>query len=116
MLGRSASWQNSHPLSLDGGTFAVSNNTSNAIGSLSVGSHGGTIELGTGATLGFPAPSGTWAGTVTIKGFRENAIRFGTDLSALDVDQYKFRTAEGKKLRLMTNGYLAPYGVMISIR
>ena len=115
-LGASNLWKNNRKLTLSGGTFSVSNNTSNAVGPLSVAARGGTIELGEGATLTFPAPSGTWAGTVTIKGFREGAIRFGTDLSLLDKDQYKFRTAEGRKLHLMDNGYLAPCGMKISIQ
>ena len=115
-LGASNLWKNNRALTLSGGTFSVSNNTSNAIGALTVEARGGTIELGEGATLAFPAPSGTWAGTVTIKGFRENAIRFGTDLSQVDKDRYRFRTADGRRLHLMDNGYLAPYGMMVTVQ
>ena len=115
-LGASNLWKNSRALTLSGGTFSVSNNTANTIGALSVGACGGTIELGEGATLTFPAPSGSWAGTVAIKGFRGVSIRFGTDLSGLDIEKYKFRTAEGRKLHLLSNGYLSPYGTQIKIQ
>ena len=115
-LGASNIWKNNRLLTLNGGTLSVSNNTSNAIGSLSVGSRGGTIELGEGATLNFAASSEGWNGTVTIKGFRKNAIRFGEDATALDANQCKLRTSEGVKLHLLKNGYLAPYGTMIRIQ
>ena len=115
-LGANNIWKNGRALTLSGGTFSVSNNTANTVGTLTVAARGSTIELGEGATLNFAAPSGTWAGTVTIKGFREDAIRFGSDLSGLDTEQYKFRTSEGQKLHLLRNGYLSHYGTQVKIQ
>ena len=117
-LGGSGLWKNGRALALDGGALSVSNGTSNAIGALSVGSRGGTIELAAGATLSFAdSHAQSWDGVLTIRGFRARAIRFGTSASALDELQCrKLRTARGGKLVIMPDGYLAPYGMVLTIR
>ena len=121
-LGASNLWKNKRALTLNGGAFSVSNNTANAIGALTVDSRGGTIELGEGATLAFEASNGnTWSGIVTIKGFRDGAVRFGTSAEALADAQIKMLRAEkpdGKKMRLCitSRGFLAPCGMMAVVR
>ena len=58
-----------------------------------------------------------WDGPLTIKGFREKAIRFGTSSDALTpAQQTLIKTEEGRKLHLLVNGYLAPRGLSIVIR
>ena len=121
-LGISNSWLNARPLTLDGGTFAGATNTANTVGVLKVGANGGTIELDPGATLAFAnSTNKTWSGSLTIKGFRERAVRFGDSSAALTKGQLDLIRAEkpnGKKLHLCLDfaGYLAPIGMMISIR
>ena len=121
-LGASNLWKNKRALTLNGGTLSVSNNTANAIGSLTVGSRGGTIELGEGATLAFDASNGnTWSGIVTIKGFREGAVKFGDSAAALTDEQVKMLRAEkpdGKTMHLCITsaGYLAPRGMAVVIQ
>ena len=116
-LGASNIWKNNRALTLTGGTLSVSNNTENAIGTLTVGASGGTIELGEGATLNFAdSHLKSWEGTLVIKGFRPNAIRFGTSNSALtDAQLRRLRKDTGGKLGMMSNGYLAQYGVTIVV-
>ena len=121
-LGINNSWLNARALTLDGGAIAGATNTANTIGALIVGANGGTIELDPGATLSFAdSTSKTWSGALTIKGFRERAVRFGDSAAALTRDQLDMIRAEkpnGKKMHLCldSNGYLAPLGMMIHIR
>ena len=117
-LGGSNIWKNNRSLTLNGGLFSVSNNTSNAVGTVTVGARGGVIELGEGATLNFSdSHLASWDGTVIVKGFRPNAIRFGTDDSALsDAQLKKLRKDSGGRLCITSTGYLVPYGFIMSIR
>jgi hypothetical protein len=107
---------------LDGGAIAGATNTANTIGALIVGANGGTIELDPGATLAFAdSTSKTWSGALTIRGFREGAVRFGDSAAALTSEQLDMIRAEktdGKmmRLRLTSSGYLAPPGTVINIR
>ena len=108
------------PYTLDGGTLAVADGTANSMGVLTVGAAGGGITLGAGATLTFADSSAAeWAagGNVVITGFVENAIRFGTDGSALTAaQQRRFRTSEGRRLILDPAGNLVYPGLVIFIR
>ena len=121
-LGIGNSWLNARPLTLDGGTIAGVTNTANTVGALTVGANGGAIELDPGATLTFAnSANKTWSGSLTIKGFREKAVRFGDSSATLTKGQLDLIRAEkpnGKKLHLCLDfaGYLAPIGMMISIR
>ena len=117
-LGASNLWKNNRALTLSGGTFSVSNNTSNAIGVLTVAANGGTIELGEGATVSFgDSRAKTWNGNLVIKGFRENSIRFGESATALtDAQVGRLRTETGRRLTLLPDGYLAFRGMKIGIR
>ena len=121
-LGISNSWLNARPLILDGGTFAGATNTANTVGALTVGANGGTIELDPGATLAFAnSTNQTWSGSLTIKGWRESAVKFGNSSDALtkeQLDLIRAETPSGRKLRLCLSagGYLARYGVTIVIR
>ena len=79
---------------------------------------GGVLELGPTATMSFADSSAkTWSGTLIVKGYRDNAIRFGDSKDALTATQQaSIKTVDGKKLHLTCNGYLAPRGMMIVIR
>ena len=81
---------------------------------------GGVLELGRTASISFAdSHAKVWTGTLVVKGFREGAVRFGTTKDALDSDQQSLIRAEmvdGKKLHLLSNGYLAPYGTMFILR
>ena len=79
---------------------------------------GGVLELGANATMTFAdSTAKTWSGTLIVKGYRDNAIRFGNSRDALTVEQQaSIKTVDGKKLHLTSNGYLAPRGMMIVIR
>jgi len=121
-LGISNSYLNARPLILDGGTFAGATNTANTVGALTVGANGGNIELDPGATLAFAdSTSKTWSGSLTIKGWREGAVRFGDSSSSLTTEQIDLIRAEipgGKMVRLIlsSGGYLARCGMTIVIR
>ena len=108
------------PYTIDGGTLALADGTSNSLGVLTVGEDGGGIVLGEGATLTFADSSAAeWAagGNVVITGFVENAIRFGTDGSALTAaQQRRLRTSEGRHLVLDPAGNLVYPGNVIFIR
>ena len=121
-LGISSSWLNARPLTLDGGTFAGATNTANTVGVLKVGANGGTIELDPGATLAFAnSTNKTWSNSLTIKGWREGAVRFGDSSAALTKEQQDLIRAEmpgGKMVRLClsSGGYLTRCGITIVIR
>ena len=117
-LGSSNIWKNNRALTLNGGTFAVSNGTANVIGALTVGPRGGTIKLADGASLSFlDSHASAWDGILVIEGFSPNAIRFGTNDAGLDDAQCKkLRTLTGKKLTIAPNGYLQPQGTVLIIR
>ena len=101
----------------NGGTLAKASGVQ-AFGTLDVLAGGGTLELGQDATMSFDDSSArSWAGTLTVKGFRDNAIRFGTSADGLSAtQQMSIRTVEGRRLHLLSNGYLAPRGFSIVIR
>ena len=92
--------------SLELGTLALSGG----------GAH--TLELGPTATMAFADSSAkTWSGNLVIKGFRENAVRFGMSAAALTDAQIRcLRTEEGRKLTLLPNGYLGFKGTTIIVR
>ena len=122
-LGVSNSWLNARPLTLDGGAIAGATNTANAVGALTVGANGGAVELDPGATLSFADSSEkTWPGSLlTIKGWREKAVKFGDSPEALDKEQLDLIRAEkpgGKKMRLGIDpiGYLVRRGIMVCVR
>ena len=104
------------PYTLDGGTLAVADGTSNDLGVLTVGEAGGGITLGEGATLTFADSSAaTWTGAATdrvvITGFAEKSIRFGTTRDGLTTEQrVRLRTSDNKRLWLDAEGYLTTTG------
>lgn len=109
VLGISDGWTGTGALTLAGGTFAVSNGTSNAINApMKVTARGGTIHLGENATLSFADSSGeTWGGAVTVSGFREDALRFGTPKTALtEAQESLLCTPGGEPLYIRSNGYI----------
>ena len=79
---------------------------------------GGVLELGANATMTFADSSAkSWSGTLIVKGYRDNAIRFGNSRDALTATQQaSIKTVDGKKLHLTSNGYLAPRGMMIVVQ
>ena len=79
---------------------------------------GGILELGANATMTFADSSAkAWSGTLIVKGYRDNAIRFGNSKEALSATQQaSIKTVDGKKLHLTSNGYLAPRGMMIVVQ
>ena len=98
------------PYTIDGGTLAVADGTSNSLGVLTVGESGGGITLGEGATLTFADSSAaTWTGAnkVVVTGFAEKSIRFGTsDAGLTDAQRRCLRTSDGKRLYVDSEGYL----------
>jgi len=99
------------PYTIDGGTLAAADGTSNSLGVLTVGEAGGGITLGAGATLTFADSSATtWTGTskVFVTGFAENAIKFTGGLT--DEQRRRLRmndgTSNGKALYINSQGYL----------
>ena len=106
-VGASDCWKEFCPVTLSGGTFAAAAGTENEIGALTVGKDS-EIVLGEGAKLAFSDSSANaWLGTVTIRGFAEKSIRFGTSASGLTKDQVaSFVTENGDKPRILNNGYL----------
>ena len=79
---------------------------------------GGVLELGANATMMFANSSAkTWSGWLIIKGFRDGAVRFGDDATALTATQQALvKTEDGRSLHLLSTGYLAPRGTRIVIR
>ncbi|MBQ3289025.1 MAG: hypothetical protein IJH50_06405 [Kiritimatiellae bacterium] len=74
------------PFRLKGGTLAAAAGTANSCGPLTIYAAGGAISLGEGATLTFADSSAMpWTATekVTVYGFAEKAIRFGTSKAAV---------------------------------
>ena len=109
------------PYTLDGGTLAAADGTSNSLGVLTVGENGGSITLGVGATLTFADSSAvewTCVNTVTVTGFAERSIRFGTTKAGLSDNQRKsLRTSDGKRLHVNSQGYLTQMnGILVSFR
>ena len=103
---------------LKGGALAAADGTANSVGPLSIASAGGRIELGEGATLEFEDSSDkTWTAgaTVTVSGFAEGALRFGTSIESVPRARGVFRTADGEKLRVDDDGYLTAKKLGISI-
>ena len=120
MLGISNGWTGG-ALTMQGGTFAVSNNTVNAIAQLKVGERGGTIKIGDGATLSFADSSALesdWKTDLVIEGFREGALRFGTSADALTEAQVKHLLLPGgRHLHLLSNGFAsAVYGTRLIVQ
>lgn len=120
LLGASSGFMStstSKDITLNGGTLAKAGGAQ-TFGVLSVGDAGGALELGPEATMTFADSSGqAWDGPLTIKGYRDKAIRFGTSSDALSsTQQALIKTVEGRKLHLLTTGYLAPRGLSIVIR
>lgn len=121
-LGISNSWLNARPLTLDGGAIAGAGNTANTVGALTIAENGGTIELGENAMLAFAnSTNKTWSGSLTIKGWREGAVRFGDSASALTEEQLariRVEKPNGKSVHmcLSSSGYLTMRGMIISIR
>ena len=112
----------SSPYTIDGGTLAVADGTTNSVGILTVGENGGGINLGAGAMLTFADSSAAeWAGTnkVVVTGFAEKSIRFGTTRGGLTTAQRtRFSTDDNNRLWLDTEGYLTTTGpgIRITIR
>ena len=107
----------SSPYTIDGGTLAVADGTSNSLGVLTVGAAGGGITLGEGATLTFADSSAAeWTAgeRVTITGFAEKSIKFTGGLTAAQCR--RFRTSEGKRLIVDMDGYLTFPGAMLILR
>ena len=109
------------PYTIDGGTLAVADGTANSLGVLTVGEAGGGITLGEGATLTFADSSAadwTAGDNVTITGFAEKSIRFGTSKNGLSDDQRnRLRTSDGKRLYIDLEGYLTRnVGIAVIIR
>ena len=120
LLGASSGFMSastSKDIKLNGGTLAKKGGAQ-TFGVVSVGDAGGTLELGPEATMTFADSSGqAWEGPLTIKGYRDKAIRFGTSSDALSpTQQALIKTVEGRKLHLLASGYLAPRGISIVIR
>jgi hypothetical protein len=93
---------------LSGGTLEAADGTENACGTLAITARGGRIKLGAGAKLTFADSSAeTWEATerVTVEGFEEGAIRFGT--SRANAPKVRmFQTADGGKLYVNDDGYV----------
>ena len=107
----------SKDVELRGGTLAKASGEL-ACGTLTVGDAGGTLELGRNATMTFSDSSAkTWEGLLTVKGFRDRAIRFGTSDEALtDEQQARIKAAEGYRLLVSSDGYLFRKGLAIVVR
>ena len=120
LLGASSGFMSastSKDIKLNGGTLAKKGGAQ-TFGVLSLGDAGGTLELGPEATMTFADSAGqAWDGPLAIKGYRDKAIRFGTSSDALSpIQQTLIKTVEGRKLHLLSTGYLAPRGISIIIR
>ena len=108
------------PFRLKGGTLAVAKGTANSCGPLWIYAAGGAISLGEGATLTF-ADSSTMSWTakekVTVYGFAEKAIRFGT-FKAAAPRTHMFKMEDGTLLRVDDEGYLTaiPIGTCVTIQ
>ena len=101
----------------NGGTLAKASGAQ-VFGTLDVFAGGGTLELGPDATMSFDDSSArSWTGSLYVKNFRDKAIRFGTSAEGLSAtQQMSIKTVEGRRLHLLSNGYLAPRGFSIVIR
>ena len=120
LLGASSGFMSastSRDITLNGGTLAKASGEL-ACGTLAVGDAGGTLELGRNATMTFSDSSAkTWEGFLTVKGFRDRAIRFGTSDEALtDEQQARIKAAEGYRLLVSSDGYLFRKGLAIVVR
>ena len=99
----------------------MADGTANSLGVLTVGEAGGGITLGAGATLTFADSSAaewTDGANVTVTGFAEKSIRFGTSETGLsDNQRSRLRTSDGKRLYIDGEGYLTRnVGISILIR
>ena len=117
LLGASGITAATDPYTLSGGVLATAVGTMNSLGVLTVGGTGGRISLGANAILNFAdSRTAAWAGPLVIEGYRDNAIRFGTSVQSLtDAQQAVIKTADGKRLHLLSNGYLSTYGFVVTI-
>jgi hypothetical protein len=103
---------------LSGGTLEAADGTANSCGPLAITARGGKIKLGEGATLTFADSSAeTWDAaerTVTVEGFAEGAIRFGT--SGASVPKKKlFVNETGNRLYVTDDGYITAIAPGLSI-
>jgi hypothetical protein len=103
---------------LSGGTLEAADGTANSCGPLAITARGGKIKLGEGATLTFADSSAeTWAAasrTVTVEGFAEGAIRFGTS-GASAPKKKLFVNETGNRLYVTDDGYITAIAPGLSI-
>ena len=111
-----ASWIATNDVLLAGGNLAAADGVANALGVLSV-EDGGTLTLGVGASFSFAdSHEESWTGEVTVKGFRNRAIRFGSSRTGLTEEQCaRMRTGRGRPLTIDDEGYLIVGGLTISL-
>ena len=112
---------------LSGGALEAADGTANSCGPLAITERCGAIRLGEGATLTFADSSAeTWPtgkeNRVTVYGFREGAIRFGTSSAAVP-RRLAFKLPDsngsvGATLSVKSDGYLTAIlpGTNIAIR
>ena len=104
---------------LAGGALEAADGTANACGPLAITDRGGAIRLGEGATLSFADSSAeTWARgvRVTVYGFSEGAIRFGSGGGASTPRRNMFMLPDGTRLGVNDEGYLVPIGMRLLVR
>jgi len=105
---------------LNGGTLAFSENSANACQTVAVGANGGVVAPAAGATIAFADSSAVaWTeGEPLVVACDPEAkqVRFGTSSGALTgAQKRRLRTADGKRLTLDVDGYVASVGGMVLI-
>ncbi len=116
-LGADNTLNTGNPITLSGGTLDMGA-FSNEVGSLTVAS-ASAIALGSGR-LAFADSSGTtWANTLNLTGTLDSqTVRVGTNENALTSVQLAAIKLNGGRVRIKSDGYLAPAlkGMLISIQ
>ena len=106
--------------SVNGGGIAAAASTTNSVGPLAVGPEGASIEIGEGTVLEFADSSGqAWSGDVTVTGFAEKSIRFGTNANGLTKAQrVRIGIGTGEDVYISAKGWLTltPPGMFIAIQ
>jgi hypothetical protein len=119
LLGVSNAMHSQMPVSMEGGSLASLAGTVNSLGALSV-SASGSIVVGDGAKIAFADSSAeSWnsgAKVDVVADLAADAVRFGTDASALDRSQIGRLRCCGNRCFLDENGFLRMRQCDFSIR
>jgi autotransporter-associated beta strand protein len=107
VLGADNTLNTGNPITLSGGTLETGA-FSNGVGTLTVASNS-AIALGSGKLAFADSSATSWTGTLTLTGtLAAQTVRVGTNDRALTGEQLASIRLDGGRVRIKSDGYLAP--------